>query len=100
MTNIVLCCVQGMSTGMMVLKMREAAEAMGLECNINAYAIAEVDTVGQDADIILLGPQVRFQADDVRNRCPGKKVVPIDSMAYGMMNGKKVIEDVKKELGL
>lgn len=100
MTNIVLCCVQGMSTGMMVLKMREAAQEMGLECNINAYAIAEVDTVGQNADIILLGPQVRFQADDVRNRCPGKKVVPIDSMAYGMMNGKKVIEDVKKELGL
>lgn len=100
MIKIVLCCVQGMSTGMMVVKMKKAAEEMGLDADINAYAIAEVDEVGKDADIILLGPQVKFQVDAVREKFPNKKVVAIDAMAYGMMDGKKVINDVKKELGL
>lgn len=96
--KIVLCCVQGMSTGMMVVKMKKAAEEKGLDADINAYAISEIDEVGKDADIILLGPQVRFQLDNIKAKFPEKKVKAIDSLAYGMMDGKKVIEDVVKEL--
>lgn len=100
MINVVLCCVQGMSTGMLVIKMRKAAEEMNLNCNINAYAMAEVDSVIGESDILLLGPQVRFQADSIRKKYQGKKIVVIDSLAYGMMDGKKVMEFVKKELGI
>lgn len=96
--KIVLCCVQGMSTGMMVVKMKKAAEEKGLDADINAYAISEIDEVGKDADIILLGPQVRFQLDNIKAKFPEKKVKAIDSLTYGMMDGKKVIEDVVKEL--
>ena len=96
--KIILCCVQGMTTGMMVVKMRKAAEEKGIDVDINVYAISEIDDVGKDADIILLGPQVRFQLDNVKEKFPDKKVMPIDSLAYGMMDGKKVIEDVLKEM--
>ncbi|MBQ1472917.1 MAG: PTS sugar transporter subunit IIB, partial [Lachnospiraceae bacterium] len=61
MRNIALMCSQGMSTSMMVQRMQEAAATEGYECTIEAYSVSEVDEVKKVADVILLGPQVRFQ---------------------------------------
>lgn len=94
MKKIILLCAAGMSTSMLVEKMREAAAAGGYACTVNAYPIADAARVASDADIVLLGPQVRFKAHDVEAvvSCP---VVPVDMMAYGMMDGAKVIEQVR-----
>ena len=54
---------------------------------------------GKGADIILLGPQVRFQLKSVKEKFPDIPVESIDMAAYGMMDGKKVIATVKKTLG-
>lgn len=98
MKNIVLLCSAGMSTSMMVEKMKEAANEKNYEANINAYSLAEASEVVKDADIILLGPQVRFQQNQVKEMatCP---VEVIDMMDYGMMNGKKVFEHVISVIG-
>lgn len=99
MRNIVLFCAAGMSTSLLVTKMQEAADNSGYEAKIAAYPIAEASTHGKDADIILLGPQVRFELENVKKACPGKPVEAIDMLAYGMMDGAKVIAQVKKTLG-
>lgn len=99
MRNIVLFCAAGMSTSLLVTKMQQAADSEGYEATIAAYPIAEAATHGADADIILLGPQVRFELDNVKAACPGKIVEPIDMMAYGMMDGAKVIAQAKQALG-
>lgn len=98
MRKIVLACMAGLSTSILVSKMREAAKEMGYECEVNAYPISNVEKEGGDADIILLGPQVRLQLESVKGsvKCP---VEVIDMMAYGMMDGKTVVEQVKKTLG-
>ena len=92
MRKIVLVCAAGMSTSMLVKKMQEAAAADNYETDIAAYPIGEVD-------IILLGPQVRFQLKSVKEKFPDIPVESIDMAAYGMMDGKKVIATVKKTLG-
>lgn len=98
MRKIILACMAGLSTSILVSKMREAAAADGYNCTIAAYPISNVKQVGADADIVLLGPQVRFQADSVRKsvHCP---VEVVDMAAYGTMDGKKVIGRVKEILG-
>jgi Phosphotransferase system cellobiose-specific component IIB len=98
MRKIVLLCVAGMSTSMLVKKMIEAANEENYDCTIEAFPIADAGIVAKDADIALLGPQVRFQLKKVENEisCP---ILAIDMAAYGTMDGKKVIEQVKKELG-
>ena len=58
--HIVLCCNQGMSTSMLVKKMREAAAKNGVDVQIDAYPISEIEEKAPDAAVILLGPQVRF----------------------------------------
>lgn len=98
MKKIILLCAAGMSTGMLVKKMREAAQELECAYEIKAFPIAEADNVCMDADLVLLGPQVRFQTENVKTKvsCP---VAAIDMTAYGTMNGKKVIQQVKKIMG-
>lgn len=92
MKNIVLVCAAGMSTSLLVTKMRKAAEARGEECDIEAYSIAEVSNLIDDADVVLLGPQVRYQKKTVDELAAGKIPVDvIDMAAYGTMNGEKVL---------
>ncbi|AXK18969.1 PTS sugar transporter subunit IIB [Bacillus toyonensis] len=99
MRNIVLLCNAGMSTSMLMNKMRGYAESANYNCEINAYALTEAKNVGQAADIILLGPQVRYALNNVKSQLPEKHIEVIDMAAYGMLDGKKVIEQVKKVLG-
>lgn len=99
MKKIVLLCAAGMSTSLIVNKMKVAAKEANYECEINAYPIAEADTVGKDADVILLGPQVRFDLDKVKKKLPEKIVAAIDMRSYGLVNGKKILEDARKLMG-
>jgi len=92
MKNIVLLCAAGMSTGMMVDNMKEEAKKAGIECNINAYSISEAAKVATDANCILLGPQVKFQLNKIKGIFPDKPVEAIDMLAYGMMDGKAVLD--------
>jgi len=94
MKKIVLLCAAGMSTSLLVTKMRKAAEEAGFKCDIDAYPVAKAPEVGADADVVLLGPQVRFNLAKVQEQCPGIPVESIDMAAYGMMDGKKVISRV------
>ena len=98
MRKVVLLCAAGMSTSLLVNKMRDAAKEEGYDCEINAYALATAKE-HTDADVVLLGPQVRFGLNNVKKDLPGITVEAIDMQAYGTMNGKKVIAQVKKLLG-
>ena len=99
MRKIVLFCAAGMSTSLLVTNMQKAAGDMGYETDIAAHPISEASMYGPEADIILLGPQVRFELKKIQAQFPDKKVEYIDMRAYGMMDGKTVIEHVKKTLG-
>lgn len=91
MKKIVLLCAAGMSTSMLVKKMRKEADAIGYAAKIDAYPMSEAAAMGKDADIILLGPQVRFNLKKVQGLCPGVPVEAIDMKLYGKMDGKGVL---------
>lgn len=93
MKKIVLFCMAGLSTSILVEKMREAAKEKGYDCTVNAYAIGNAVKEGADADLVLLGPQVRLQEDQIKSlvTCP---VEVVDMLAYGMMDGHQVMNRV------
>lgn len=99
MKTIILLCASGMSTSLLVEKMKTAAAELNFQCEIEAHPIAEADQIKDKADIILLGPQVRFQHKKVQEICPGVPVQTINPSDYGLMNGKNVLAKVKAELG-
>ena len=92
--KIKLFCSAGMSTGVLVKKMQEAAKKRGLDCFIAAYPEGELENHVDDCDVALLGPQVRFMIDKAKSVCEPKNV-PVEvipMMDYGMMNGEKVLD--------
>lgn len=100
MVKILLVCAYGMSTSLLVNKMKEASQKMGFDCSIEAGPVDGAVEQKGDADIVLVGPQVRFMYDRVKRDFSGVPVFMIDSVAYGTMNGEKVICQVKKELNI
>lgn len=98
MKKIVLMCNGGISTGVLVNKMKEEANRIGYECEINAYAVSDAAQRGADADVILLGPQIRFNVAKVKEQvtCP---VEAIDMRAYGIMDGAAILQQAKKAMG-
>jgi PTS system cellobiose-specific IIB component len=100
MKNVVLFCANGMSTGMLVNRMRDVAKEENVDLNINAYALAKVSRYIQDADIVLLGPQVRFELKKLRDSYPDKIIDTIEMTMYGMMDGKGVVDLIRQKLNV
>jgi len=93
MKRILLVCSAGMSTSLLVTKMQEAAADQGEEAEIWAVAEADASTNWEKADVLLLGPQVRFLENKIKDMVGGKiPVAVIDMRAYGMMDGKAVFQ--------
>lgn len=101
MVNILLCCSAGMSTSMLVKKMRTAAQEKGIESEIWAIPQTDLPAHKDKADVILLGPQIRYALDEVKTEVgEGKPVDVIELVDYGTMNGKKVLEFALEKLDL
>ena len=99
MKKILLVCSAGMSTSLLVNKMKDAAKSSGEEVEINALAIAECSSVINDVDIVLLGPQVRFQKPQVEKLTNGSiPVEVIDMRQYGVMDGKGILESTLSKI--
>lgn len=98
MKKIILLCSAGMSTGMLVKKMQAAAAEDKYECEIAAYPMADAKNKASDADVILLGPQVRFAKSKIEGQCPGIPLAVIDMRMYGRMDGKGVMNTVYEML--
>lgn len=98
MKKIVLMCNAGMSTSILVSKMRNAALEKGYDCVIEACSVQEAKDKASDADIVLLGPQVRFELKKVQAvvTCP---VEVIDMSSYGMMDGARVLNSAIDVIG-
>ena len=88
--KIVLACALGMSTAIMVKKIRNAASDRGIEIECDAYSVNVVKTVAEDADCLLLGPQAAFLLDQIQAELPNVPVAVIPMQDYGTMNGEHV----------
>ncbi|SNS96043.1 PTS system, cellobiose-specific IIB component [Anaerovirgula multivorans] len=94
MKKITLICGAGMSTSLLVTKMKEAAAKSGEEVEIRSVAESNFKELENDTNILLLGPQVGFLFKKYKTlyEPKGIKVDIIDSIDYGMMNGEKVLK--------
>ncbi len=91
--KILLVCSAGMSTSLLVTKMEKAAKEKGIEAEIWAVGTDAADSNMGKADVVLLGPQIRFQLPEMKKRAE-KYNIPVEaipSVDYGMCNGPKVL---------
>jgi PTS system cellobiose-specific IIB component len=96
--NILLCCCAGMSTSLLVSKMKKRALEQNLQYRIWAIPIEAVYREIDQADVLLLGPHVRYMYNEF-NELGRKKGIPvaiIDTVHYGTFNGADVLRDAEQ----
>lgn len=95
MKKILLVCESGISTTILVSKMKDYAKVKKVDIDIKALPITECEDAINDVDIVLLSPQVRFQMPQVNALVSGRvPVKAIDAILYGMMNERVILEQV------
>ncbi|WP_407270251.1 PTS sugar transporter subunit IIB [Radiobacillus sp. PE A8.2] len=101
MKRILLACSAGMSTSLLVSKMKEAADARGIEVEIWAVAQDKAPKDMEKADVLLIGPQMRFMKKKfaVTAEQVGIPLDVIDPMAYGRVDGEAVLNKALELIG-
>ena len=94
--TIMLVCSAGMSTSLLVSKMKKSAESKGLKAEIFANSANEADKTlrSKEVDVLLLGPQVRFMKSQFEKKVAEKNIPVdvIDMRDYGMVIGENVLQ--------
>lgn len=85
--HIYLFCSAGMSTSLLVSKMRAQAEKYEVPVIIEAFPETLAGEKGQNADVVLLGPQIAYMLPEIQRLLPNKPVEVIDSLLYGKVDG-------------
>ena len=93
--KIMLCCNAGMSTSLLVQKMQKEAANRGQDVEIEARPMNEAMDHLNEADILLLGPQIGYAKGDFEKAVAGRIPVTVIPMVdYGRMNAAKILDDV------
>ncbi|QQZ10418.1 PTS sugar transporter subunit IIB [Heyndrickxia vini] len=89
MLNILIVCNAGMSSGILARKMQDAAKG---EASVKAMGVSEYQENLENVDVILVGPQIRFQLNEIKANA-GIPAMTIDLAKYGIMDAEGILED-------
>lgn len=91
MIRIILVCAAGMSTSILVNNMRKMAEPKD---TIHAYPISQLEDHIQDCDVVLVGPQIRFQMEMISKLAHAfnKEAALMDQKSYAQMDAVKLLD--------
>lgn len=92
--KITLLCALGMSTSLLVERMKKAADRRGIDVKIEAHSADDIEKQLKSSDVILLGPQIRYKKQELFKKAEEENVpiAIIDMRAYGSTDGEEVLE--------
>ena len=97
--KLVLVCYSGSSASILKDRMLAWARANLVEVEIIISSLAGLEVDKEDADIVLVGPQVRCAMSSVREQVP--KYIPVmavDTRDYGMAKGDRILKGAMEEI--
>ncbi|WP_378951483.1 PTS sugar transporter subunit IIB [Pelosinus sp. sgz500959] len=96
--KILLVCSAGMSTSLVVEKMKKALTPEEASSVIHAIAAENFEDEFSEYDVVLLGPQLKFRKGDL-GKIAATKGIPLDvinMMDYGTLQGAKILDFARK----
>ena len=94
--KIILICNLGMSSGLLGEKLKEAATKSGIEADVEAIPMNEIEELDlSGVDCVLFSPQVRYMKNDVEKMANGScAVLVMDSVEFGLMQADKIMDRI------
>ncbi|MBY7141976.1 PTS sugar transporter subunit IIB [Virgibacillus sp. NKC19-3] len=89
MLNILIVCNAGMSSGILARKMQDSSNG---KATVKAVGVSEYQEHLENVDMILVGPQIRFQLKDIQENA-GVPATTIDMPKYGIMDAEGILKD-------
>jgi len=89
--NILLCCNAGMSSSILVKKIKEAAQKRGMDVNITAVPSAEIRDEDGKRDVCLVGPQLVYAVANIKSQL-NIPVASVEPRIYAMADGDKALD--------
>lgn len=97
--KVVLVSYSGTSASILKDRMSAWAHANLIESEIVISSLSGLDEGIEDADIVLVGPQVRCALASVRERVPKHiPVMAVDTRDFGMAKGDRVMQEAIAEI--
>lgn len=92
MINFIICCSQGMSSSILMKKMQDYINEQQLDVMVKATTVERILSEECPFDILMLGPQIRFEKNRIKEKFPNKVVDVIPMKAYGRLDGSEVVK--------
>ncbi len=93
--KILLVCAGGMSTGLLMNKMKAYWAQQGKELQITACGMGEYDEIHKDYDVIMVGPQIGYRLAQIKADT-GKPCEIIPSFDYAVANCPNIMKLANK----
>ncbi len=92
--NILLVCAAGLSTSLVVNKMKQSLGEDQKDWRIEAHPIENLEDLIDAFDVVLLGPQIAHKLKRTKEAFAsyGKPIDVIPSFDYAMADGKKILQ--------
>lgn len=96
--NIIIFHVTGMNsdtdgfTASLAVKMDKLAKESNIDVTIRIDSASKIDSIGKDADIILLTPELFAMEEEVKAKYPNKAVKVIAQEDYGFSNAENILK--------
>lgn len=94
--KIMLVCAGGMSTGILMNKMKKWAQERGITLEVKAYGVGEYERYYHEYECILLGPQISYKEKEIKTKVGDLPVSQIASMDYALGNVDNIMKQVDK----
>lgn len=90
----------GLSTSLMVNKMKAAAKELNFDADIEAMPADEYESEPVKCDVLLIAPQMSYKTQDFKDEYGSsvKLIEEISQQEYGLMKGMDVLKRVISEL--
>lgn len=99
--RILLVCAAGMSTSLVVEKMKKSLNEDEQHFVIDAHPADKFEDIVSEYDVALLGPQIKFKKVEF-SFIASQYGVPVDminTMDYGLCKGEKILKFAKELVG-
>lgn len=96
--KILLVCAVGMSTSLIVEKMKKSLGPDEQDWVIEAKPVERFKDEFKKYDVVLLGPQIRFKKEEFQ-KMANRYNIPVDTINpvdYGLANGEKILNFAKE----
>ena len=94
--RILLMCANGLSTGILMNKMKDWSKKNGTDLEVKAVPVDDCAGIYKEYDCLLIGPQMAYKLKEVQRIAPDRPVDTINPQDYALGRVDNIMKRVNE----